>query len=198
MSDLWFALRVRSRFENLVQMQLEKKGYEVFLPQRVSYRRWSDRVKSLSLPLLPNYVFCRFDSCARLPIVLTPGVDYVVGAGKIPVAVDETELTALRHLVDSRVSHQAWPYLGEGVRVQVVAGPLEGLVGFVVRGNGKDRLIVSLSLLMRSVAVEIERRHIRSLAQDLGDSGDGHRDNRSCSLLPSQAGRFRVHPHPVH
>lgn len=166
MDVLWYALRVRSRFEKLVETQLERKGYEVFLPQRVLHRRWSDRVKSLSLPLFPNYVFCRFDFHTRLPILLTPGVDCVVGAGQIPVAVEETELAALRHVLESRVILQEWPYLKEGMRVRVEAGPLEGLVGIVVRGNRTDRVIVSLSLLMRSVAVDIDRTHVHPLGPD--------------------------------
>src|SRR5690242_760182 len=110
MSDSWYALRVRSRFEKFVQRQLEEKRYEVFLPRRVVKRCWSDRVKTVSLPLFPNYLFCRFDSHARLPILLTSGVDYIVGTGKTPVAVDETELAALRRLIDSDATHRDWPY----------------------------------------------------------------------------------------
>lgn len=167
MERLWYALHVRSRFEKLVLTQLEGKGYEAFLPTYTSIRRWSDRTKSASLPLFPNYVFCRFDVHARLPILVTPGVHFVVSTGKTPTPVEDEEIAALHHLVSARVSPQPWPYIVEGEGVQVVDGPLTGLKGIVLRTKGCDRLIVSVSLLMRSVAVEIDRRHIEPLPSTL-------------------------------
>ena len=167
MDRLWYALHVRSRFEKPVLAQLEGKGYEAFLPTYTSVRRWSDRTKSVTLPLFPNYIFCRFDVHARLPILVTPGVNFVVGAGKSPTAVDDNEIAALRYLLDSEVAPQPWPYIGVGETVQVVAGPLCGLTGIVLRTKGCDRLIVSISLLMRSVAVEVDRRHIEPLPETL-------------------------------
>ena len=163
MNDLWYALYVRPRFEKIVHAQLENKGYEVFLPTYRSPRSWSDRVKSLSLPLFPGYVFCRFDIHARLPVLVTPGVHYVVGPGKTPLAVEEAEISALRHLAESGAKTQPWPYLRGGALVRVVAGPLDGLTGIVVRAKGCERLIVSITLLMRSVSVEIDGRCVKPL-----------------------------------
>jgi len=77
----WYALYVRPRFEKLVHYQLVEKGYETFFPSYIRRRKWSDRVKSLCLPLFPGHVFCRFDINARLPILITPGVNFVVGVG---------------------------------------------------------------------------------------------------------------------
>ncbi len=82
MSDHWYALNVRPRFEKYVRTHLEDKGYEVFLPTYTATRRWSDRVKSVSLPLFPSYIFCKFDVHARFPILVTPGVNFVVGCRK--------------------------------------------------------------------------------------------------------------------
>ena len=167
MSHLWYALQVRPRFEKHVEMHLQEKGYEAFLPTYISTRRWSDRVKTLSLPLFPSYVFCRFDIHARLPVLITPGVHSVVGIGKTPIPVEETEIGAIRHLLEKGVTSQPWPYLKEGEMVQVEEGPLEGLTGIVVRAKGADRLVVSVTLLMRSVSVEIDRRCVRPIDASL-------------------------------
>jgi len=175
MSHLWYALHVKPRFEKYVQTHLEEKGYESFFPSYESTRRWSDRVKSISLPLFPSYVFSRFDINARLPILITPGVNFVVGAGKTPTAVDEAEIAAVRHILEAGLTMQPWPYLREGETVRVEEGALEGLTGIVVRAKGVDRLIVSVTLLMRSVSVEIERSAVRPLEPVLMTQGGDYR-----------------------
>ena len=159
----WYALHVRTRFEKLVENHLEEKGYEVFLPTYTTKRQWSDRVKSITLPLFPSYVFCKFDIQARLPILMTPGVASIVGAGKIHTPVEESELLAIRQVLDSGVATTPWPYLQTGEEVRIESGPLEGLTGIVLRMKEGCRLVVSVSLLMRSVSVEVDRRCIKPL-----------------------------------
>lgn len=163
MSDHWYALNVRPRFEKYVRTHLEEKGYEVFLPTYTATRRWSDRVKSVTLPLFPSYVFCRFDVNARLPILVTPGVNFVVGSGKTPVSVEEAELSAIRCVMESGMATQPWPYLQIGDITRIETGPLEGLTGIVMRMKGSCRLVVSVSLLMRSVSVELDRTWIKPI-----------------------------------
>jgi transcription antitermination factor NusG len=90
----WYAIRVRSKFERAVSIALSGKGYHEYLPLYRSRRTWSDREKDLDLPLFPGYVFCRFDVQVRLPILTTPGVISIIGMGKIPVAVPDTEIDA--------------------------------------------------------------------------------------------------------
>jgi transcription antitermination factor NusG len=172
MKDLWYALHVRPRFERYVQTQLQQKGYEVFLPMSISKRKWSDRVKSIEVPLFPSYVFCRFDVSSRLPILVTPGVNFVVGIGKAPHPVDEEEILTIRRVIESRVATQPWPYLKMGQLVTVETGPLEGLRGVVVRAKGSDRLVVSVSLLMRSVSVEIDRNCVKPVTPQESVSAD--------------------------
>ena len=164
MSEFWYALQVRPRFEKHVQMHLEDKGYEVFYPTFTTTRQWSDRVKSLSFPLFPGYVFCRFNVHARLPILITPGVNQVVGAGKTPTVVDEAELSAIRRVMQSGVAAQPWPYLRVGETVQIENGPLEGMTGIVTRIKNSCRLVVSVSLLMRSVSVELDSHWIKPVS----------------------------------
>lgn len=152
----WFALQVRSRFEKNVASFLGGQGYEWFLPTYRSRRRWSDRVKEVELPLFPGYLFCRFNPQERLPILKTPGMISIVGTAKVPRAVDETEIVALRTLVASGLPRQPWPFLQIGQRVRIEHGALAGLEGILLQQKGCDRLVLSVTLLQRSVAAEID------------------------------------------
>ena len=151
----WFALRTKPRAEKAVAEALRAKGYEEFLPLHFERRRWSDRVASVEVPLFPSYLFCRFDVRQRLPILTTPGVMLVVGAAKQPEPVDETEIASLQALVASRLPLQAWPYLHIGQRIRIIGGPLAGAEGILQSVKSRNRLVVSVTLLQRSVAVEI-------------------------------------------
>lgn len=162
-SHPWYALRVRSKFENVASEILRGKGYEEFLPAYVSRRRWSDRVKEISLPLFPGYLFCRFDVHNRLPVLITLGVVGVVGAGKIPVPVSDEEIAAVQTVVRSGLPAQSHPFLTVGTRVFIERGPLAGVEGIALNVEKKYRLIVSVPLLQRSVAVEIERHWVRPI-----------------------------------
>jgi transcription antitermination factor NusG len=173
MNNFWYALQVKPRFEKVVETQLQYKGYEVLLPVHTSTRKWSDRTKSISLPIFPSYVFCRFDINARLPILITPGVNSVVGAGKLPIAIDDTEIQSLCQLVKSGLRPEPSPYIREGEPVRIENGPLEGLTGIVVRTSGHDRLILSVTLLQRSVAVEVDSRWIKPLNRSYAFAGAG-------------------------
>jgi transcription antitermination factor NusG len=157
MTYSWFALHVRSRFEKYVETHLQQKGFDVFCPTSVVKRKWSDRTKTISIPLFPNYVFCRFDLNCRLPILVTPGVNSIVGCGKAPQPVDEQEIQDIYRIIEAGVTTQPWPFLSQGERVRINSGPLQGLTGIVLREKGQNQLIISVSLLMRSVSVEIDR-----------------------------------------
>jgi transcription antitermination factor NusG len=152
----WFALCVRSQYEKNVAATLRSKGYEDFLPLYRCRRRWSDRFKELELPLFPGYVFCCFDINHRLPILLTPGVMLIVGSGKIPVPVDDNEIAALKSIVKSRFQAEPWPFLQIGQTVRIEQGSLEGVEGILLALKKPNRLVVSVTLLQRSVAVEID------------------------------------------
>jgi transcription antitermination factor NusG len=153
----WFALRVKSRFEKLVASMAHNKGFEEFLPIYQCRRRWSDRFKSVELPLFPGYVFCRLDPEHRLPLLTIPGVLHVVGIGRIPVPIDDAEIDAIRAAIGSGLGVEPWPFLQVGQHVRLEYGPLAGLEGCLVEVRKQHRLVVSVTLLQRSVAVEIER-----------------------------------------
>lgn len=159
----WFALQVRTRHETGVANFLTGKGYEPFLPTYQARKRWSDRIKIVDAPLFAGYLFCRFDVNNRLPILTTPGVIQIVGFNRIPAPVDEAEIDAVQRLVASGLSSQPWPFLHAGDRVQIDAGPLRGLEGVLMELRGTRRLVVSVTLLQRSVAVEIDSALIKVL-----------------------------------
>jgi transcription antitermination factor NusG len=161
----WFALQTRSRYEHFVGAMLRGKGYELFLPVYTCRRRWSDRIKELELPLFPGYVFCRFNPLDRFPIVVTPGVLQVVGIGKSPVPVDDAEIAAIQTAVQSGLPRQPWPFLQIGQRVRVECGPLCGIEGVFVDFKGRHRLVLSVTLLQRSVAVEMDAAWVSPIPQ---------------------------------
>jgi transcription antitermination factor NusG len=161
----WFALQVRARQEAGVGEQLKGQGYERFLPFYKVRKRWSDRIKEMEAPLFPGYLFCRFNPHDRLPILKTPGVIQIVGFNNTPAAVDEDEILSIQRLVASGVQHQPCPFLAVGDRVRISAGPLLGLEGLLTDIKGSHRLVLSVSLLQRSVAVEIDSAFITPLAR---------------------------------
>jgi len=152
----WFALHVWSRKEGLIAADLEGRGYECFLPKYTSVRRWSDRVKELEQPLFPGYLFCRFELENRRPLVMTPGVLQIVGNGRTPTPLDDGEISDLQLAVSSGLPRQPWPYLETGVEVRVKHGNLAGLEGILVNFKGNHRVVLSVSLLQRSVALEVD------------------------------------------
>jgi transcription antitermination factor NusG len=162
----WFALQVRARQEASVGEQLKGQGYERFLPFYKLRKRWSDRIKEIEAPLFPGYLFCRFNPHNRLPILKTPGVIQIVGFNNTPAAVDEVEILSIQRLVSSGVQHQPCPFLAVGDRVRISAGPLVGLEGLLTDIKGSRRLVLSVSLLQRSVAVEIDSAFITPLARN--------------------------------
>ena len=152
----WYALRIRPRFEKLAATHLRDKGYEEYLPLFKSRRRWSDRTKVVELPLFPGYAFCRFDVRNRLPVLVAPGVLSIVGVGKIPASIPEAEICSIQKAVASGLHCEPWSSVPIGHRVSVKRGPLEGLSGTLIEVKSNFRLILSLPLLQRSVAVEID------------------------------------------
>lgn len=164
-SLFWYALQVRPRFEKVVARNLRAKGFDEFLPLFRRRRQWSDRMKVIELPLFPGYVFSRFDIDDRLPILLVPGVRAVVAAGRSAAPVDEREIEGLRSVVTSGLDYQPWPFVRAGEPVLVENGALAGVEGIVKTVKNEDRLIISISLLRRSVAVEIDRENVKPLRQ---------------------------------
>jgi transcription antitermination factor NusG len=161
LTSQWFALTVKPQHERVAAQALESKGLEFFLPLYRARRRWSDRIKESSLPLFPGYVFCRFACGERAQVLATPSVRSVVSFGRTPAPVVEEELHAVRSILASGLLAGPWPFLNVGQTVRIEAGPLSGLEGILVQLKDVCRVVVSVQLLQRSVAVEIDRDVLR-------------------------------------
>jgi transcription antitermination factor NusG len=165
-AERWFALRVKSRCEKAVALMARNKGIEEFLPLYECRRRWSDRLKSVEFPLFPGYVFCRFNPEHRLPLLTIPGVVHLVGIGRIPVPIEDAEIAAIQAAARSGLSAEPWPFLEAGQQVRLDDGPLAGLEGIFIQDGKEQRIIVSVTLLRRSVAVTIDRHWVTPVDAD--------------------------------
>lgn len=161
----WFALRVKPRHEKTTACALRNRGLEEFLPLCRSRRRWSDRVKELELPLFPGYVFCRFAVQERLPVLTVPGVASVVGFGARPAEIAEAEIARIQATVTSGLPVEPWPFLKVGRPIRIERGPLSGVQGLLVREKDGCRVVLSVDLIRRSIAVEVDRDMVSPLIQ---------------------------------
>ena len=159
----WYAVRTRSNHEKLTTAVLAGKGYEHYCPTYRVRRRWSDRVVVTELPIFSGYVFCRFDVKQRLPILTTPGVVSVVGFGLEPAPIDDSEIAAIQTVLESGLTAEPCPFLKEGQRIRVKHGALEGLEGILLKKKSEWRMVISVTMLQRSLAVELDREWIASV-----------------------------------
>jgi transcription antitermination factor NusG len=156
----WFAVRTRSNFEKVASVALGNKGMTPYLPSYKSRRRWSDRVVVADTPLFQGYVFCRFDPLNRLPVLTTTGVISIVGCGSEPASIDDKEIDAIELILRSGLATEPCPFLREGQRVRVKKGSLAGVEGILTKKKSDFRLVISVTMLQRSIAVEIDREWI--------------------------------------
>jgi transcription antitermination factor NusG len=155
--DRWYALQLRTRWESSTAALLSAKGYQTFLPTYNILKRGRGRSTEVPAPLFPGYLFCRFNVFDRLPVLITPGVITVVGMGRIPVPVEVSELEAIQKMVSTGLRVEPWPFLEVGQVVRIEDGALSGVEGVLTSFKGTSRIVVSISLLRRSVALEIDR-----------------------------------------
>jgi transcription antitermination factor NusG len=156
----WFALVVKPRFDKAVAQALESKGYETLVPVYKKYHKYGGRSKHFELPLFPGYVCCRFDVQARLPILTTPGVIRVLGVRHGPIPLSDTEINSLQTAIKSQLPVQPFPFVNAGQRVRINSGVLAGVEGIVLAPKGGLRLVISITLLQRSVLLEIDRDQV--------------------------------------
>jgi transcription antitermination factor NusG len=152
----WWALYTRHQHEKTVADMLSAKGFEVFLPLYDSMRRWKDRQKLLTLPLFPCYVFVRGGLNRRLQVVTTPGVHMILSHGESVAVIPESEIQAIRQTIEGPFRVEPHPFLKCGERVRVIRGTLQGVEGILVRKKNLSRLVLSVSMVAQSVAVEID------------------------------------------
>jgi transcription antitermination factor NusG len=156
MQPRWYAAYTRANHERRVAEQFVERGVENFLPQYESVRKWKDRRVRLQMPLFPGYVFVHLALQNRLKVLQVPGVAYLVGFAGKPAAVPEEEFARVRGYLDKGLRAEPHPYLRAGRRVRVRSGPLEGLEGIVLRRKNGNRLVISLELIQRAMAVDLD------------------------------------------
>jgi transcription antitermination factor NusG len=158
----WYALYTRANHERAVADQLRDRQLEHYLPQYESLRRWKDRTVRLHLPLFPGYLFVRLPLLKRLTVQQIPGVVQFVGFGGSPTEISESELYQIREVLSGGFRAEPHPFLRVGRRVRVRSGPLAGLEGILVRRKNRARLVISIELIVRSVAVEMDEADLEA------------------------------------
>lgn len=160
----WYAAYTCPRHEKYVAQQLVRREIGSFLPLYSSVRRWKDRRKRVYLPLFPGYVFVQMTERNRLDILRLPGVVQLVCFQGKPATIAPAEIDALRRGTTGSVVVQPHPYLREGRRVRIINGPMTGTEGIFVRRKHQTRLVISISLIQRSVAMEISEADVEAIS----------------------------------
>jgi transcription antitermination factor NusG len=161
----WHAAYTRHQHEKVAARMLAYKGFEVFLPLYEAEHRWRDRTKKLSLPLFPCYLFFRGGLDRQLELLSTPGIYSVVRSGDQFADIPELEIQAVRQVVRTSARAEPYPFLKCGDLVRVISGPLTGVEGILVRKRDQFRLILSVDLLHRSIAVEVDAENVEFVRQ---------------------------------
>jgi len=158
----WYAAYTCAQHEKRVAAELEMREVEHFLPRYCSVRRWKDRRVTLELPLFPGYVFVRLALCDRLRVVQIPSVVRLVGFGGLPVALPESEMKILQTGLSQNGNAEPHPFLAVGRRVRITGGPFAGLEGVLKCKKSNLRVVVSLGLIQKSVAVDVDIADVRA------------------------------------
>jgi transcription antitermination factor NusG len=152
----WYAAYTYANHEKKAAAEISRRGVECFLPKYRTARRWSDRQVELEMPLFPGYVFVHLVLHDRLKVLQVPGVARLVGFGGLPVALPDEQIDSLRAGLNGRLRAEPHPFLTVGRRVRVKRGPLAGMSGILLRKKGKFRLVISIDLIQRSMAVDAD------------------------------------------
>ena len=160
---LWYALHTRSRHEKVVRDQLTAKGLTNLLPLWRKRSVWKDRVKMIDVPLFGGYIFCHFPLRQKIEVLQTIGVVRIVGLHGTPLPVPEEQIYAVQTMVEQRLHYDPHPFLQEGMRVRVTHGVLAGAEGILLSRKSHHRLVISVDLIQKSVAVDIDSADVEPL-----------------------------------
>jgi transcription antitermination factor NusG len=169
----WYALYTRHQHEKTIASTLAYKGFEILLPLYSSARRWKDRTKVLSLPLFPCYVFIHGGLDRMLEIVTTPGIFSIVSGAGLPIGIPSDEISAIQKALESGARVEPHPFLECGERVRVKDGALEGVEGILMRKKNICRLVISVEMLGKSVAVEMDAYQVERVESARANNSPG-------------------------
>jgi transcription antitermination factor NusG len=161
----WYALYTRSRFEKKMLGELTDRKVEVFLPMREVLSRWKDRKKRIWIPLFPGYIFVNHVDTPenRLRVLNVPGAVRFVGLEGHADPIPEEQIQYVRRFLESNIAIDPYPYIQVGSRVEVIAGPLKGIQGILVKKRGRFRFVLQVDLIRQAVSVEIDASDVRPL-----------------------------------
>ncbi len=162
-STTWCAVHTRYQHESSVHTLLSMKGFHTFFPTYRRISRWKDRKKEMTAALFPGYVFAADVRNERLSVLSTPGVCSIVSIAGVPAVIPNHEIESIRRAVGSPYSIEPHAYLREGDLVRITRGPLNGIEGILVRKKGSLRLVVSVEMLGRAAAIEIDGASIEAV-----------------------------------
>jgi transcription antitermination factor NusG len=151
----WYAGYTAARHEKRVAEHLQQRGVEHFLPLYETIHRWNNGRHRVSLPLFPGYVFVRIALQDRLRVLQVPGFVRLVGFNAMPQALPETDIARMREALGTGLAAEPYPYLTAGTRVEIRRGPLAGMTGILLRRQNRYRVVISVDLIMRAMAVEV-------------------------------------------
>jgi transcriptional antiterminator NusG len=157
----WYAIWTRSRHEQVVREQLERKGLESFLPTITKWSRWKDRKKQVDWPLFPGYCFAKFTLDDRIAVLKSAGVVSIISFNGDLAPIPDHEIDSIRQLIETDLQFDPCPLIKEGMMVEVVHGPLRGVVGRLVRKGAHARLVLSVELIGQGVSVEVDAADVK-------------------------------------
>lgn len=161
----WYGLQTRPRHEKIVAQRLEERGVTTFLPLIIEEHRWSDRKKSVQVPLFSCYVFAKFvpNRSERLRVLRVEGVFGLVGAKGEGIPIPDDQIEAVRSLITGQLPWSSHPFLKIGQRVRIRSGALDGLEGVLTSRNGDRTLVISVDAIQRSLAVRVEGYEVEAI-----------------------------------
>jgi transcriptional antiterminator NusG len=158
----WYAIWTRSRHEHIVRGQIEQKGFDAFLPTITRWSRWKDRKKQIDWPLFPGYCFAKLGIDDRLAIMKCAGVVSIVSFNGEIASIPDHEIEGIRQLIETNLQFDPCPLIREGMLVEVVHGPLRGVVGRLVRKGSHARLVLAVELIGQGVSVEVDAADVKA------------------------------------
>ena len=157
----WYAVRTRSRAEKVVDQQLQQKRLKSFLPTVLRWSRWKDRKKQVEWPLFPGYCFVCIAPSERLAVLTCVGVAGIVSFNGEPAPIPSESIESIKRVVESDLKYDPCPMIQTGQIVEVIHGPLKGVIGRLDQKKERARLVLSVELISQAVSVEVDAADVR-------------------------------------
>ena len=159
----WYALYTKARTEKKVDVTLQEKGFESYLPLQKTVRQWHDRKKKVDLPVFSSYVFVRMALRERIPVLQTDGVVKLVSFTGTPAPIPDFEIAAVKRILEGQIPYEVTNFLRIGQDVEVITGPLKGLHGRIIENRRRNRLLVGIQQIGQALSVEVLDSQVRLL-----------------------------------